>query len=340
VKPGILIYEEQFDTFNASAWEHLNQDPSTNFNHYVNTRNNSFARGGVLYLKPTFTADAYGENYVYNGTLFLGHVPAKVCVNTSNGFCWKKNNTDEIVYPIMTPMISSQPLFTFLYGRLEVKAKMPAGDWIEPLMTLQPSGGVYGDELQSGQIQMIDIRGNRELYNLDGVNIGSTQTCPDIRFGTLKTPRVVFDCQNTLPQRGFDTDFHLYQVEWTPDAITLSIDDEAIVTAPYPRKSMHDLYTKGRQLHNPWVNAVNKKMAPFDREFHLVLGLNVGGIKGFFADSYRSPYAKPWSDYEKTPAKSFWKNRHDWEPSWRGEAAALQIDYIRLYSLNITRESD
>jgi len=233
-------------------------------------------------------------------------------------------------------MIFNEPSFTFMYGRLEIRAKMPAGDWIRPMVSLLPNASDYGTGLQGGQIQLIDSRGNRELYDKEGTNVGSVQTCPDIRFGTAKNPHLVWDCLNTYPEQGFDTDFHIYQVEWTPDAITLSIDGDAIITAPYPRKTMYDAYAKGRPLENPWRDAVNKKMAPFDREFFIVLGIKVGGIGGHFSDEYSSSYKKPWRNTEKTPVKSFWENRHDWEPSWKGDSAALQVDYIRLYSLNIT----
>lgn len=76
-------------------------------------------------------------------------------------------------------------------------------------------------------------------------------------------------------------------------------------------------------------------------QFYLVLGINVGGVQGFFSDDFSGPYPKPWKDSDMAvAAKSFWENRHDWEPSWGGDAAAMQIDYVRLYALNQTVSSD
>lgn len=83
-------------------------------------------------------------------------------------------------------------------------------------MSLQPKESFYGTDLLNGQVQMIDTRGNRQLFDHNGVNVGSEQTCPDIRLGSHKTKRYLFDCLNTKNNEGFDTDFHLYQVEWTP----------------------------------------------------------------------------------------------------------------------------
>ena len=39
------------------------------FEAYNNNRTNSFIRDGVLYLKPTLTAERYGEDYLYSGSL-------------------------------------------------------------------------------------------------------------------------------------------------------------------------------------------------------------------------------------------------------------------------------
>lgn len=113
---------------------------------------------------------------------------------------------------------------------------------------------------------MIDIRGNRELYTLDGTNVGSEQTCPDIRFGNHKNKRIIYDCLSTERGVGFDSDFHLYQVEWTPESLTLKIDGEGIIQVPNPRNSMFDLWSRGRINNNPWIHAENKRMAPFDKE--------------------------------------------------------------------------
>lgn len=84
------------------------------------------------------------------------------------------------------------------------------------VMSLQPEKFFYGSGLTSGQIQFVDTRGNRKLFNLDGLNIGSEQNCPDIRFGTSESKKVIYDCLNTEEDEGFDKDFHIYELEWTP----------------------------------------------------------------------------------------------------------------------------
>ena len=39
------------------------------FEGYNNNRTNSYIRDGVLYIKPTLTAERYGEDYLYWGSL-------------------------------------------------------------------------------------------------------------------------------------------------------------------------------------------------------------------------------------------------------------------------------
>jgi len=115
---------------------------------------------------------------------------------------------------------------------------MPGGDWIEPskfislqgfklscnryesnallaVVSLQPDRSIYGEGLLSGQVHLVDTRGNTKLFDGD-LNVGSERTCPDIRYGTAKEPKVIHGCLNTDPDEGWDKDFHDYELLWTP----------------------------------------------------------------------------------------------------------------------------
>lgn len=82
-----------------------------------------------------------------------------------------------------------------------------------------PEEDFYGKGYLSGQIHMVDTRGNRKLFNKFGSNVGSEQNCPDIRYGTDESKKLVFDCVSTQENEGFDKDFHIYELEWTPSKI-------------------------------------------------------------------------------------------------------------------------
>ena len=60
----------------------------------------------------------------------------------------------------------------------------------------------------------------------------------------------------------------------------------------------------------------------------------VGG--NYFLDNCDNAFGiKPWDGYNQFGAmKSFWEAKQDWYPTWKGEEAAMKIDYIRVYQTN------
>lgn len=88
---------------------------------------------------------------------------------------------------------------------------------------------------------------------------------------------------------GWNDDFHLFQLFWSPDFITFSVDNEVIKTvytdSGYWNKGNFDKNLPNTP--NPWVNGKND--APFDQEFFFIINLAVGG-KSFFPDQAVSTY--------------------------------------------------
>lgn len=79
-EPGELIFEDNFDTLDAFTWEHeitLAGGGNWEFQGYTHNRSNSYTKDGILYLKPTITADIYGEEFIRNEDLdIFGGQPA------------------------------------------------------------------------------------------------------------------------------------------------------------------------------------------------------------------------------------------------------------------------
>ena len=73
-------------------------------------------------------------------------------------------------------------------------------------------------------------------------------------------------------------------------------------------------------------------MAPFDQKYYLILNLAVGGTNGFFPDDTTGS-RKPWSNAGGNAFADFWGAKNEWYPTWNGEDAALQIDYVRVYAV-------
>lgn len=140
----------------------------------------------------------------------------------------------------------------FLYGRIEVKAKLPMGKGTWPAVWMLPTDWEYGGWPKSGEIDimehvgfdqnMVHVTVHTEAYN-HGINTqrGKSKVVPTA-----------------------STDFHLYRIDWTPNVISGYIDDE----------HMFEFINEGPR----------SAVWPFDKKFHLLLNIafggNWGGAKG------------------------------------------------------------
>ncbi|MBN2486532.1 MAG: family 16 glycosylhydrolase [Bacteroidales bacterium] len=133
----------------------------------------------------------------------------------------------------------------WLYGRVEVRAKLPKGRGTWPAIWMLPTHWTYGAWPESGEIDIMEHVG----YDPDMVHF--SVHCLDYFFkiGTQKSSQ----------RKMFRTDsiFYTYATEWYPDRIEGYIDDS--------------LYFTFRNEHAGWTKW------PFDKPFHLILNIAVGG---------------------------------------------------------------
>ncbi|XP_052122015.1 beta-1,3-glucan-binding protein-like [Frankliniella occidentalis] len=115
-----LVFSDEFSTLDHHKWGHMVsawRGGNNEFQYYRNSRNNSYVRDGILYLKPTLTADEFGEDLVKNGMLSYPDCNKEPCISQASA--------DEIVLPVQSARISTWGKFSFRYGRLEVRARLP-----------------------------------------------------------------------------------------------------------------------------------------------------------------------------------------------------------------------
>lgn len=136
----------------------------------------------------------------------------------------------------------------FLYGRFEIKAKLPSGKGTWPALWMLPTDQAYGGWPKSGEIDIMEHVG----FDPDRVHITMHTEAYYFKINTQKTATKVID--------GAMDRFHLYRVDWTPDAIRGYIDDALVLEFPNEGK--------GYQV---W---------PFDKRFHLLMNIAVGGDWG------------------------------------------------------------
>lgn len=156
--------------------------------------------------------------------------------------------------------VVTQGKASWLYGRFEARARAPGGQGVWPAIWMMPELSTYGGWPKSGEIDILET-----------VNLGAPcETCEGGRenrvFGTI---HFAGDAAGTHRQAGRNTvmppspdGFHVYAVEWTPEAIAWSVDGRE-----YARVSAKDWKRDDAEAGS----------APFDRPFHLILNLAFGG---------------------------------------------------------------
>lgn len=135
-----------------------------------------------------------------------------------------------------------------LYGRIEVKAQVPSGRGTWPAIWMLPTDWEYGGWPASGEIDIMEHVG----YNQDVIHISTHCEAYYWILGNQKTA--------TRKTEGVSTGFHLYRIDWTPSEIKGYIDNEL-------------LFTNRNE-------GTGYKAWPFDKRFHVLLNIAVGGDWG------------------------------------------------------------
>lgn len=160
------------------------------------------------------------------------------CTNAAHSGCKRSGNNEKILNPIKSARLRTLNSFAFKYGKVEIAAKLPSGDWLLPSIKFLPLRNVYGNYPASGEIDLVEARGNRDLVKA-GVNIGNDQITSSLHFGPYaeadasqltsftKNANEKSDAKGSKEGSGksFGSGVHRYQMEWTSDKITFSVDD-------------------------------------------------------------------------------------------------------------------
>jgi len=136
----------------------------------------------------------------------------------------------------------------FLYGRVEVRAQLPSGRGTWPAIWMLPTDWAYGNWPKSGEIDIMEHVG----YDPNRVHFSVHTESYNHSIGTQKTST------QTIPTAM--TEFHKYRVDWTPYAVRGYFDDQLVFT-----------FVNEGKGYASW---------PFDKRFHLLLNLAIGGNWG------------------------------------------------------------
>ncbi len=157
-----------------------------------------------------------------------------------------------------------KPLFTKLYGKFEFRAKVPWGKGLWPALWLLPQDDRYGGWAASGEIDVMEIIGDKpdEVLN-------------SIHFGSVYPKRSLITNVHPLPGGSTVADWHVYSVEWEPGEIRFYIDGVHTSTCDHWWSCSKTAGGQGIEARR--ASDVNPWPAPFDQPFYLVMNVAVGG---------------------------------------------------------------
>lgn len=111
-------------------------------------------------------------------------------------------------WPIASGQISTVNSFSFLYGRVEVRAQLPNAHWVFPQIFLQPLENIYGSEnYASGQMRLAHSAAGESM-------IGGVVLDAEPPFRVLKM---------CLYNGHWADDFHVFALHWTPGWTLLTL---------------------------------------------------------------------------------------------------------------------
>ena len=213
-----LLWSDEFDgdTLNEDIWNRECREPGWTNNElqeYTASDDNIFVENGCLVLR-ALREDRDGTPYYTSGK-----------VNS-------QNHTD------------------FMYGRVEVRARVPQGQGLWPAIWMMPQDeSFYGQWPKCGEIDIMEVLGNDTSMSYSTIHYGEPHA---EQQGTI-----------VLGENAFSEDFHIYALEWEPGEMRFYTDDQLVLT-------VNDWYTADGGQEQPYP-------APFNQPFFVQMNLAVGG---------------------------------------------------------------
>ncbi|SDB19489.1 Beta-glucanase, GH16 family [Pseudobutyrivibrio sp. YE44] len=193
-----------------------------------------------------YYTDSLENVYVGDGSLHL------VAKHQPHTFTCTDPAQTKVTADYSSGKIISKDKVKFTYGRIDFRAKLPAGKGLWPALWLLPNDDIYGTWAASGEIDVMEARGR--------VTNSSSGT---IHYGGQWPGNTYTGADYIFPDgSSFDDDYHVYSCVWEPDCIKWYVDGQCFSNIP----------------KSQWYSAGSPTdTAPFDQDFYIIMNLAVGG---------------------------------------------------------------
>jgi beta-glucanase (GH16 family) len=162
--------------------------------------------------------------------------------------CAREEAEDYSGYRYTSARLVTRNQGDWTYGRVEVRARLPQGQGIWPAIWMLPSHMAYGGWPMGGEIDIMEMLGQDPIRVYGTLHYGNPHTHTG-HYYILRTGETFAD------------GYHDFAIEWEPGEIRWYVDG-------YHYQTQTEWFTSKRDAEYP---------APFDRPFHLLLNVAVGG---------------------------------------------------------------
>lgn len=243
-----LIWSQEFDT--DGAYDHDEWDAEQGFvrNHEAQwyQEDNAFQKDGCLVLE---ARKEKKDNPRYR---------------RQGGSDWRSQR-EFIEYT--SASLTTRKSFSFLYGRLEVRAKIPTagGAW--------PAIWLLGKDMPWPSYGEIDVM---EYYRIGGVPhiLANAAWGDDLPYHAVWNSKKIPFSHFTEKGAQWADQFHLWRMDWTPQSIRIYLDDELLNDIP---------------MSETVNGSVGHHINPFTRPQYLLLNFALGGDNGGTIDDAAMP---------------------------------------------------
>ncbi|KAF2464880.1 concanavalin A-like lectin/glucanase [Lindgomyces ingoldianus] len=321
---------EDFTSWNDQVWTkevEVGGFGNGQFEETTNTDENVYLDNGVLVIRPSLQDQNLIEN---NNTIDLRDMG---CTGTKWTECVATTNTTNgtIVNPAKSGRVNTKLGASIRFGRVEVTAQLPAGDWLWPAIWMLPTDNKYGEWPKSGEIDIAESRGNNWTYGQGGNNVVSST----LHFGPSKDNDGWWrnNVKHQTQHGTYSDDFNTFGVEWSERYVFTYINSRLMQVMythfnqpfwQYGKFPLSD--SNGTRILDPWSYTGNDA-TPFDQDFYLILNVAVGGENGWFKDGKSG---KPWVDGSPTARRDFWKARNSWYPTW-SKQGFMKVKSVKMW---------
>ncbi|KAF3769509.1 family 16 glycoside hydrolase [Cryphonectria parasitica EP155] len=343
-----LVFEDDFqgDTLDESNWNYevaLDGFGTGSFDWTTTDPTNVYVDDKGLHIVPTLTNETTSitTDQMWNG-FTLNLTADGTCTETSASACVVTSNSTlgNMVNPVRSARVNTQGKVGLKYGRVEVEAKIPQGDWLWPAIWMMPTDSVYGTWPKSGEMDIMEARGNGADYE-GGRNVYYST----LHWGLSSDTDAYWKTQKvrTMRRGYFSEATYTYGLEWDDKYIYTYFDSRLTQVLYVNFYAKDPLWDRGdfsassendTLATNPWVNSTSTTgNAPFDQEFYLILNVAVGAKDGWFPDNKGN---KPWLDDATNAQWTFWSDVGTWLPTWgKGDARGLTVRSVKMWERGV-----